>query len=130
MSERVAIVQTFAHALRLLLIGSNDLCLEHHTAHDRFLRDAHITRGERACIITEPEEEFIRIDHRRFRDLRATACPFTFRQRCKGCKISADEKRLAKGSDQVLPCLKVNGGLASDRRIDHGKQGGGNLHNR
>lgn len=130
MSERVAIVQAFAHTLRLLLVGSNDLRLEHHTAHDRFLRDAHIMRGERSCIIAEPEEELIRIDHRRFRDLRATARPFPFGQRCKGGKICADKKRLAKGSDQILPCLKVDCGLSSDRRIDHGEQRGGNLHNR
>ena len=50
------------------------------------------------------------------------------RQRCQHAGVDQHQPWLVKGADQVLAARMVDAGLATDRRIHHGQQGGGHLH--
>ena len=58
------------------------------------------------------------------------AGPLTRRQRREGRCVADDCRRLPVRPDQVLPLGQVHSGLAADRRVDLGQEGGGDVHHR
>ena len=77
----------------------------------------------------QPKEKVLRINNGRLGYFTAPASPFPFGKRGKRGDIGTNQRRLAKGAHQVLTRLEVDCRLSSNRRIDHRKQGGGNLNN-
>jgi two-component sensor histidine kinase len=67
-------------------------------------------------------------DHAVLDHLRHAGTELPRRQGGQGVWVDQHQAGLVEGADQVLAAGMVHAGLATDRRIHHGQQGGGHLH--
>ena len=129
MSDAVAEVEQLAQAALALV-------LLHHRALDvDVARDEPGDAGEVAPEQVRRERgalellEELRIgDDRVLDDLAAAVGELLVAERAQAADVGDDGARLPKGAGEVLAVLKVDGGFAAHRGVDHGEKRGGDLH--
>src|SRR5512139_719764 len=126
MAERVAEIEQRALS-SLALVPRDDAGLGAAANRNRVL--ARRTSGKDVLpVLLEPGEERGVAEQPVFGDFGIAGAEFAFRQRVEQCRVSDHQRRLMKGTDEILALQGVDTGLAADGRVDLREQGGGHLH--
>ena len=87
-----------------------------------------IAREQAVAIAFAPGEEIRVVDQAIFDDFGIAGAGFAGRQAVERGGVDQDQRGLVEAADQIFARAGVDRGLAADRRIDLGQQGGGQLH--
>ncbi len=130
MAKGVAEVQQGAAVVGLFLafVVADHGGLEGAGAFDRLGLGVVVAVDDGLAMALAPGEERGVADQAGLGDFGVSRLQLTRRQGGEGAGVGEDHFRLVEGADQILAVACVDAGLAADRGIDLGQQGGRNLH--
>ena len=127
MAEGMAEVEQGTAAGGFALIIGDDRGLGLNAALDRVGARVRIARQQRGGIGVAPGEEGGIVDQAIFDDFGIAGAGFAQGQAVERRGVDEDQGGLVEAADQILAGLRIDRGLAADRRIDLRQQSGGHL---
>jgi hypothetical protein len=115
-------------AIGLALVGRHDRRFRGAARHDRMLLRRGIAGQQRRAVALEPGEELRLIDQPVLHHLGIAGAQLAWRQGGQHVRVGQHQLRLMEGADEVLAMARIDAGLAADRAVDLGEQGGRDLH--
>ncbi len=112
----------------LALVLGDDLGLHLHRAADGVRQRRGVAGQHARAVGLQPGEERRIAQQAVLDDLGVAAAHLARRQAVEHVQVGQHQPRLVEGADQVLAARRIDRGLAADRGVDLGQQGGRDLH--